>query len=79
MQVTQRLRAQTRSGDTLARIGGDEFVVVASFERQDDISILARRLIEALTQPFVLAAGRLKLEYPSESQSTQKMAPNSRS
>ena len=57
MQVTKRLRNQTRSGDTLARIGGDEFVVVASFERPDDIAILARRLIEALTQPFMLTAG----------------------
>ena len=57
MQVTKRLRNQTRSGDTLARIGGDEFVVVASFERLDDIAILARRLIEALTQPFMLTAG----------------------
>ena len=57
MQVTKRLRNQTRSGDTLARIGGDEFVVVATFERLDDIAILARRLIEALTQPFMLTAG----------------------
>jgi diguanylate cyclase (GGDEF)-like protein len=61
MQVTQRLRAQTRSGDTLARIGGDEFVVVASFERQDDIAILARRLIEALTQPFMLGVGAAEI------------------
>ncbi len=61
MQVTQRLRAQTRSGDTLARIGGDEFVVVAAFERQDDIALLARRLIEALTQPFMLAAGAAEI------------------
>jgi diguanylate cyclase len=57
LQVTKRLQAQTRPGDTLARVGGDEFVVVATFERQDDIAILARRLIEALTQPFLLTAG----------------------
>ena len=56
-QVTKRLRNQTRSGDTLARIGGDEFVVVATFERQEHIALLAQRLIEALVQPFMLAVG----------------------
>ena len=32
-------------------------MVVAAFEREDDIALLARRLIEVLTQPFTLAAG----------------------
>ena len=53
----QTIAESDRSSDTLARIGGDEFVVVATFDSQDNIAILARRLIEALTQPFILAAG----------------------
>jgi len=48
-----RLRAAARDSDTVARIGGDEFVLlmedVASVA---DSVILARRLVDALARPF---------------------------
>ena len=54
-QVADRLRAQSREGDTVARMGGDEFVVL--LENRDnlhDISACARRLVEDLSAPYLL-------------------------
>ena len=42
-----RLREQLRSQDTLARIGGDEFAVLAEGEDADGVE-LGSRLVEAL-------------------------------
>jgi diguanylate cyclase (GGDEF)-like protein len=54
-QVADRLRAQMREGDTLSRVGGDEFVVlVENYENSVDISACAQRLVEQLGLPYVL-------------------------
>jgi diguanylate cyclase (GGDEF)-like protein/PAS domain S-box-containing protein len=60
-QVTQRLQESIRPSDTLARVGGDEFVIVATFERDDHIAILARRLIDVLASPFTLEVGQVQI------------------
>ena len=53
--VADRLRVSVRAHDTLARFGGDEFVVMAEgFASSDEPEQLARRLAEAFDQPFVL-------------------------
>ena len=54
-QVADRLRAQSREGDTVARVGGDEFVVlIENPETPTDISARAQRLVEQLSAPYVL-------------------------
>jgi diguanylate cyclase (GGDEF)-like protein len=54
-QVADRLRAQSRDGDTVARMGGDEFVVlIENLENRDQISACARRLVEQLRAPYRL-------------------------
>jgi diguanylate cyclase (GGDEF)-like protein len=54
-QVADRLRAQSREGDTVARMGGDEFVVlIENRENLMDISAYARRLVEELSAPYLL-------------------------
>jgi len=54
-QISNRLRAQLRSVDTLARIGGDEFVVIAPFpEAFDRAYALTIRLEKCFSQPFEL-------------------------
>jgi diguanylate cyclase (GGDEF)-like protein len=54
-QVADRLRAQSREGDTVARMGGDEFVVlVENRDDLNDISACARRLVEELSAPYLL-------------------------
>ncbi|MDN3919748.1 putative bifunctional diguanylate cyclase/phosphodiesterase [Roseateles violae] len=55
-EVARRLQATARDSDTVARIGGDEFVLLMEDvpEIADCIS-LARRLLEALATPLGLA------------------------
>jgi diguanylate cyclase (GGDEF)-like protein/PAS domain S-box-containing protein len=54
-QVADRLRACVRESDTIARIGGDEFVVVQpSLHRPDDSESLAKRIIVSFEEPFDL-------------------------
>jgi diguanylate cyclase (GGDEF)-like protein len=54
-QVADRLRAQSREGDTVARMGGDEFVVLVENQANLlDISACARRLVEQLSAPYLL-------------------------
>jgi diguanylate cyclase (GGDEF)-like protein len=55
MAVAKRLEAALRPGDTVARIGGDEFTLLL-----DDVgdvhgaSIVAERVLESLSAPFVV-------------------------
>jgi len=59
-QVAQRISACLRSSDTVGRLGGDEFaVLVPDPEGEFDVSVVARRLVEALAQPVVLEGQEL--------------------
>lgn len=53
--VADRIRQSTRSTDWAARMGGDEFVFVAEEVRSTEgAAALARRLIEAISEPYVV-------------------------
>ncbi|MGI8773657.1 MAG: diguanylate cyclase domain-containing protein [Actinomycetota bacterium] len=49
------MRGNLRKIDTLGRIGGDEFAVVAEdINAADHTALVAQKLLEAVTQPFFL-------------------------
>ncbi len=50
--VTERLKAKIRKEDTLARLGGDEFtIIIEDMKEIQDVSHLAQKILEVLTQP----------------------------
>jgi len=54
--VAGRLSALLRPGDTLARVSGDEFVILCEdLHAASDVEMLAVRIDEAFTAPFTLA------------------------
>jgi diguanylate cyclase (GGDEF)-like protein len=64
-EVAKRLVKQLRVGDTVCRIGGDEFVVVLpEAKRSTDAANVAAKIIETLSQP-VQAADRELTVTPS--------------
>jgi diguanylate cyclase (GGDEF)-like protein/PAS domain S-box-containing protein len=53
--VAKRLRSTLREEDTLARLNSDEFAIVQSgVARPEDAVLLARRLLEAIGDPYLL-------------------------
>jgi len=56
VEIARRLGSVLRESDTVARQGGDEFVVVlADLGSADDAALVARKLLDGLFQPLVLA------------------------
>ena len=52
-QVGQRLKAMSRGKDVVARVGGDEFLLLLSnVTTQEGIAHVADRLIQGLSQPY---------------------------
>ncbi len=61
-EVGRRLVSFSRHSDTVARIGGDEFVVLCSSLCDDDnISLIAGRIVEGVRAPFMKEAGDLSV------------------
>jgi diguanylate cyclase (GGDEF)-like protein len=58
--IGQRLLSSVRESDTVARIGGDEFVVVMpDFRSIEDVERCGRQIIRGAAQPIPIGAGDL--------------------
>jgi diguanylate cyclase (GGDEF)-like protein/PAS domain S-box-containing protein len=58
--AAQRLRRCVRQSDLVARLGGDEFVVVLDqLEHSQEAAMVAEKLIDTLTKPFMLGGHEL--------------------
>lgn len=59
-EVASRMQLQVRSSDTVARIGGDEFVILlTSIEEGQDALALAELIRSAIGQPFQMPDGKV--------------------
>ncbi|WP_283743073.1 PAS domain S-box protein [Sideroxydans sp. CL21] len=59
VNLTERLTMHMRSEDMLARLGGDEFLLVLEhINSPEDTAVVARSLLELLSQSFALPGGQ---------------------
>jgi diguanylate cyclase (GGDEF)-like protein len=61
-QVAERLRKCVRTDDLLARLGGDEFLIVLpSVDDLEAVTQVGNRVLEALSEPFLLGGARVRV------------------
>ena len=82
-EVAMRLREQLRSQDTLARIGGDEFVLLVRLAEPDDAPGVAARQVSLLSKGFRVAEHDLQISasvgialYPGNGQTAEELLMN---
>jgi diguanylate cyclase (GGDEF)-like protein/PAS domain S-box-containing protein len=62
VQAAERLRAGLRRDDTVARQGGDEFLVLFSeLDQPEDAMFGARKMLEDLARPYAVDGGEAKV------------------
>jgi diguanylate cyclase (GGDEF)-like protein/PAS domain S-box-containing protein len=59
-EVARRLKATVREGDTVARVGGDEFtIVLQELPRGDAAAVVAQKVLRTIAEPMEISGHRL--------------------
>lgn len=61
VQVAERLSSSVSADDTVARMGGDEFVLLLPGTERAGAEIIANRLLEAVKTPFIVSGYELRI------------------
>jgi diguanylate cyclase (GGDEF)-like protein len=61
VETARRLQAVMRIDDTLARIGGDEFVILLDQVDPESLPMLAERIEQAISKPIAADAGLVRM------------------
>jgi predicted signal transduction protein with EAL and GGDEF domain len=60
--VARRLEQTVREADTVARMGGDEFVILlAEVAEGDDVGLVAKKILENLTRPYSVSGREISV------------------
>ena len=83
--VADRMRRELRSGDAVARIGGDEFVVLfRNAPEVHELKATADRILKRIQQPFIIADSEVVIGtslgvsyYPNHGRTADELLSNS--
>ncbi|KKN97594.1 hypothetical protein LCGC14_0157130 [marine sediment metagenome] len=82
-EVGTRLRDHLRADDTLARVGGDEFVLLSDVKEAADAATIARLIVQLVDKPFQVGEHELRVSasvgivmYPGDGQDQQELLMN---
>ncbi|MCX7921066.1 MAG: EAL domain-containing protein [Clostridia bacterium] len=83
-EVAVRLRTVVLETDTIARLGGDEFIIIVNeMNSQDEIKKVAKRILEAFKEPFIVGVHKLYVTcsigislYPQDGNSIEILIKN---
>ena len=81
--VTLRMLKSIRQEDILARIGGDEFVLLQYNHQEQDVSFFVENFLENITQPYLLGNKDIRISasigiaiYPKDGKTIDKLISN---
>ena len=82
--VAQVIERSVRAGDTVARVGGDEYVVLlADLQQADDVAQVAAKVLAAVSEPlrigaheFVVSASIGVAMYPQDGETAEALLSN---
>lgn len=82
-QVGQRLRHRLRAADTLARVGGDEFVLLAEVSNATEAAQIGRMIVDLVSLPYDVEGHSLRVStsmgivlYPADGADQQELLMN---
>ncbi|MCP4487908.1 MAG: bacteriohemerythrin [Gammaproteobacteria bacterium] len=81
VEAAKRLQNAVRASDTVARQGGDEFLILApELQSQSDVETIAEKILTALNKPFVVQGMHLAISasigfafYPDDARDVQPL------
>ena len=81
VQLAARLRTSVRGSDTVARYGGDEFVVLAGeLDRGEDAAMIAEKVADMIQVPLAIEGGPAKVScsigisvYPDDAETSDEL------
>ena len=80
-QLAQRFSTTIREGDTIARIGGDEFIILLDdFDSDSSLSAIAQKVLSSLSLPFKINDNEIHITasigisiYPNDAESAESI------
>ncbi|QPG60304.2 EAL domain-containing protein [Shewanella eurypsychrophilus] len=84
IEAAERLRTSIRNGDTVGRLGGDEFIILLhGLKLATDVRPVAEHLINSFRKPFIVGVRELVLTasigisiYPADGQTASELLRN---
>jgi diguanylate cyclase (GGDEF)-like protein len=81
VQLAARLRTSVRGSDTVARYGGDEFVLLAGeLDRGEDASMIAEKVADMIQVPLAIEGGSAQVScsigisvYPDDAETSEEL------